>query len=62
MASRYSHIATVNPGDDFIVECMDWTGGQIKNDDSAADVRDVVLEQVHFLSGPIGVNLSLIHI
>ena len=49
-------VATVNPGDDFIVECMDWTGGQIKNDDSAADVRDVVLEQVHFLSGPIGVN------
>ena len=35
---------------------MDWTGGQIKNHDSAADVRDVILEQVHFLSGPIGVN------
>ncbi len=49
-------VATVKPGDDFIVECVDWTGGQIKNDDSADDVRDVDLSQVHFLSGPIGVE------
>ncbi|MCF7982976.1 MAG: acetamidase/formamidase family protein [Thiohalocapsa sp.] len=49
-------VATVKPGDDFIVECFDWTGGQIKNDDSAEDVRDVDLSQVHFLSGPIGVD------
>jgi len=48
-------VATVKPGDDFIVECYDWTGGQIKNDDSAEDVRDVDLSQVHFLSGPVGV-------
>lgn len=46
----------VNPGDDFIIECYDWTGGQIKNDDDAADVRDVDLSQVHFLSGPVGVT------
>ncbi|MDX5300312.1 MAG: acetamidase/formamidase family protein [Gammaproteobacteria bacterium] len=49
-------VAMVKPGDDFIVECMDWTGGQIKNDDSAADVRDVDLSKVHYLSGPIGVE------
>jgi formamidase len=49
-------VATVKPGDDFIVECFDWTGGAIKNDDSAADVRDVDLTTVHFLSGPIGVE------
>lgn len=48
--------ATVKPGDDFIIECIDWTGGQIKNDDDAADVRDVDLTQVHFLSGPVGVE------
>jgi formamidase len=48
-------VATVKPGDDFVVECVDWTGGQIRNDDSAEDVRDVDLTQVHFLSGPIGV-------
>ena len=46
----------VEQGDDFIVETVDWTGGQIKNDDDAADVRDVDLSQVHFLSGPIGVK------
>lgn len=49
-------VATVKPGDDFIVECYDWTGGQIANNDSAEDVRDVDLSQVHFLSGPIGVE------
>ena len=46
---------TVKPGDDFKIECYDWTGGQIADDDNAADVRDVDLSQVHFLSGPIGV-------
>ena len=49
-------VATVKPGDDFVVECYDWTGGQIKNDDSAEDVRDVDLGQVHFLSGPIEIE------
>lgn len=46
----------VEPGDDFRIETYDWTGGQIKNDDDASDVRDVDLSQVHFLSGPIGVK------
>jgi len=49
-------VSWVNPGDEFIIECVDWTGGQIKNDESAEDVRDVDLRQVHFLSGPIGVK------
>ena len=48
--------ATVKPGDDFIIECIDWTGGQIANNDDASDVRDVDLTQVHFLSGPVGVE------
>jgi len=48
--------ATVSPGDDFILECIDWTGGQIKNNDDASDVRDVDLTQVHFLTGPVGVE------
>ncbi|MEM7711462.1 MAG: acetamidase/formamidase family protein, partial [Pseudomonadota bacterium] len=46
----------VSPGDDFILETYDWTGGQIKDNDDAADVRDVELPQVHFLTGPIGVK------
>jgi len=48
--------AWVKPGDDFVLECMDWTGGQIKNNNSADDVRDVDLTKVHYLSGPIGVE------
>ena len=34
-------------------ECIEWTGGQIKNDDSAEDVKNVDLTCVHNLSGPI---------
>ncbi|MEM5315948.1 formamidase [Paraburkholderia sp. JHI869] len=46
----------VNPGEDFVLETYDWTGGFIKNDDSADDVRDIDLSIVHFLSGPVGVR------
>jgi formamidase len=49
-------VSMVKPGDDFKIECLDWTGGQIKNNDDASDVRDVDLSQVHFLSGPVGVE------
>jgi formamidase len=49
-------VATVKPGDDFIIETYDWTGGYIKNNDSADDVRDIDLTTVHFLSGPIAVE------
>ena len=49
-------VATVKPGDDFIIQCYDWTGGQIADNDSAEDVRDVDLSQVHFLSGPVAVD------
>jgi formamidase len=49
-------VATVKPGDDFILETYDWTGGFIKNNESAEDVRDIDLSTVHFLSGPIGVE------
>jgi len=46
----------VKPGDDFILETFDWTGGYIKNNDSADDVRDIDLSTVHYLSGPVGVH------
>ncbi|MDF3070118.1 MAG: acetamidase [Polyangiaceae bacterium] len=49
-------VAWVSPGDQFRVECIDWTGGQIKNDDSATDIKIVDLTKVHYLSGPIGVK------
>ncbi len=46
----------VEPGADFILETFDWTGGFIKNNDSADDVRDIDLSTVHYLSGPVGVK------
>lgn len=46
----------VKPGDDFILETYDWTGGFIKNDDCADDIRDIDLSIVHFLSGPVGIQ------
>ncbi len=46
----------VSPGDEFRVECLDWTDGQVVNDDSANDIRDMALLRCHVLSGPIGVR------
>lgn len=46
----------VRPDESFRVECLDWTGGQIKNDDSANDIRDVDLMPCHHLSGPVGIE------
>jgi formamidase len=48
-------VASVEEGELFRVECVDWTGGQIKNDDSSDDVKNVDLSQVHYLSGPIAI-------
>lgn len=47
---------SVNPGTSFRMECKDWTDGQISNDDDPKDIRDVNLNRVHVLSGPVYVN------
>jgi formamidase len=49
-------VAWVKPGDDFVIQTYDWTGGFIQNNESADDVRDIDLTIVHFLSGPIGIE------
>jgi formamidase len=49
-------VAWVRPGDEFRMECKEWTDNQIGNNDSANDVRDVDLTVAHMLSGPIGVE------
>ncbi|CAF1259392.1 unnamed protein product [Adineta ricciae] len=36
-------VICVNRGDIFHIECVDWTGGQIENNDSANDVKNVDL-------------------
>jgi formamidase len=48
--------ASVRPGSEFRVECREWTDAQLKNSDTANDVRDVDLLEAHMLSGPIEVQ------
>ena len=48
--------ATVRPGSEVRIECREWTDGQIRNSDSANDVRDVDLTRCHMLSGPVAVE------
>jgi formamidase len=48
--------AATEPGTDFRIECLDWTNGQVGNNDSANDIRDMDLDQNHVLSGPIQIN------
>lgn len=48
--------ATIKPGETVKIECLDWTGGQIKNNDSADDVLNIDLSGVHYLSGPLEVE------
>uniref|UniRef100_A0A093VJZ7 Putative formamidase n=1 Tax=Talaromyces marneffei PM1 TaxID=1077442 RepID=A0A093VJZ7_TALMA len=38
------------------IECLDWTGGQIGNNDSADDVLNVDLTKIHYLSGPFEIE------
>jgi len=40
------------------IECVDWTGGQIKNNDSADDVKNVDLTKIHYLSGPFEIETA----
>lgn len=49
-------IDTVEPGEVFRLECLDWLDGQIKNNDDPADIRDVDLSVAHVLSGPVAVR------
>ena len=42
----------IEQGETVKIECLDWTGNQIKNSDNADDLRDVDLRRIHYLSGP----------
>ncbi|KAI0018159.1 formamidase [Xylariomycetidae sp. FL0641] len=46
----------IKDGETVKIECLDWTGGQIGNNDSADDVKHVDLTQVHYLTGPFEVE------
>lgn len=47
---------SVEPGETFRMECLDWTDGQISNNDDPSDIKHVNLDRVHVLSGPVHVN------
>ncbi|KAL1333326.1 hypothetical protein HN51_062130 [Arachis hypogaea] len=47
------YVAEVNTGEVFRIEMVDWTGGAIKDDNSAMDIKLVDLSITHYLSGPI---------
>ena len=49
-------VCSVEPGMPFRVECLDASGGQVVNDDSADDIVQMDLSRVHYLSGPIRVE------
>ena len=49
-------IVEVKPGDEFYVECQEWTDNQIHNNDSAEDVKNVDLDLIHMLSGPFRIK------
>ncbi|TWU78499.1 hypothetical protein ED733_008978 [Metarhizium rileyi] len=49
-------IGTIKRGETVKIECLDWTGGQIGNNDSADDVRNVDLTKIHYLTGPFDIE------
>ena len=49
---------TVKNGEIVKIECLDWTGGQIGNNDSADDMKNVDLTRIHYLSGPFEVETA----
>ena len=48
--------SSVKPGEEFRMECLDWTNGQIHNNDDNNEIRDVDLSPCHVLSGPIAIE------
>ncbi|KAK2785244.1 hypothetical protein FQN52_008584 [Onygenales sp. PD_12] len=50
--------ATIKNNEVVKIECLDWTGGQIKNNDSADDMRDVDLTRIHYLTGPFEIETA----
>ncbi|KAJ3799402.1 Acetamidase Formamidase [Lentinula aff. detonsa] len=48
--------ASVKPGQVFKVQCVDWTGAQIGNNDFSDDIKNIDLTKIHNLSGPIAVE------
>ncbi|KAG2591902.1 hypothetical protein PVAP13_5NG512100 [Panicum virgatum] len=46
-------VADVTEGELFRVEMVDWTGGRVRDDNSADDIKFLDLTITHYLSGPL---------
>ncbi|CAO2178143.1 unnamed protein product [Urochloa humidicola] len=46
-------VADVTEGELFRVEMVDWSGGQVKDDNSADDMKSMDFTIAHYLSGPL---------
>ncbi|KAL1650999.1 hypothetical protein SLS61_005769 [Didymella pomorum] len=51
-------VGTIKNNEVVKIECVDWTGGQIGNNDSADDMRDVDLTKIHYLTGPFDIETA----
>lgn len=40
----------------YKIECFDWTGGQVGDNDSADDIKYADLSRIHYLTGPFKVE------
>jgi formamidase len=47
---------TIKNNETVKIECVDWTGGQIKNTDDADDMKNVDLTKIHYLTGPFEIE------
>lgn len=53
---------TIKDGETVKIECVDWTGGQIGNNDSADDMRNVDLTKIHYLSVSLQAIMSVMQV
>lgn len=51
-------IAKIQNNEIVKIECVDWTGGQIGNNDSADDMKNVDLTKIHYLTGPFEIETA----
>ena len=55
VSDRCSCVAEIEEGQAFRVECIDYSGGQVKNNDSIEDIECMHHDTDHHLSGPFWV-------
>jgi len=48
----------IKNGEVVKIQCVDWTGGQIGDNDSADDMRNVDLTKIHYLTGPFEIETA----